>query len=142
MYCHEIKTDRHMSDALFFKQKTAYELRISDWSSDVCSSDLESRFRRTVVSSAGAYGLMQVRPGTARDIARWDGDKIKAALSDLKTPAVNMDLGQRYLPYPSRESATGGLLPKVIAASNAPPAPLPPWEPQTENHRVRKAGGT
>src|SRR3546814_10377798 len=26
---------------VFFKQKTAYELRISDWSSDVCSSDLE-----------------------------------------------------------------------------------------------------
>src|SRR3546814_5564396 len=28
----------------FFKQKTAYEMRISDWSSDVCSSDLE-RYR-------------------------------------------------------------------------------------------------
>src|SRR3546814_3130115 len=27
----------------FFKQKTAYELRISDWSSDVCSSDLPVR---------------------------------------------------------------------------------------------------
>src|SRR3546814_3202497 len=27
----------------FFKQKTAYEMRISDWSSDVCSSDLGSR---------------------------------------------------------------------------------------------------
>src|SRR3546814_10308857 len=27
----------------FFKQKTAYEMRISDWSSDVCSSDLECR---------------------------------------------------------------------------------------------------
>src|SRR3546814_10771162 len=26
---------------LFFKQKSAYEMRISDWSSDVCSSDLE-----------------------------------------------------------------------------------------------------
>src|SRR3546814_6773177 len=26
----------------FFKQKTAYEMRISDWSSDVCSSDLSS----------------------------------------------------------------------------------------------------
>src|SRR3546814_9289060 len=26
----------------FFKQKTAYELRISDWSSDVCSSDLQA----------------------------------------------------------------------------------------------------
>src|SRR3546814_9628432 len=29
----------------FFKQKTAYELRISDWSSDVCSSDLNLRLR-------------------------------------------------------------------------------------------------
>src|SRR3546814_1860577 len=27
----------------FFKQKTAYEMRISDWSSDVCSSDLLTR---------------------------------------------------------------------------------------------------
>src|SRR3546814_2905004 len=27
----------------FFKQKTAYEMRISDWSSDVCSSDLGER---------------------------------------------------------------------------------------------------
>src|SRR3546814_3301718 len=29
-----------MSLFFFFKQKTAYEMRISDWSSDVCSSDL------------------------------------------------------------------------------------------------------
>src|SRR3546814_3182068 len=29
----------------FFKQKTAYEMRISDWSSDVCSSDLQVRRR-------------------------------------------------------------------------------------------------
>src|SRR3546814_10544411 len=29
----------------FFKQKTAYELRISDWSSDVCSSDLHGADR-------------------------------------------------------------------------------------------------
>src|SRR3546814_8215403 len=32
----------------FFKQKTAYEMRISDWSSDVCSSDL---FERTLVQA-------------------------------------------------------------------------------------------
>src|SRR3546814_21145367 len=31
-----------MCDFFFFKQKTAYEMRISDWSSDVCSSDLTS----------------------------------------------------------------------------------------------------
>src|SRR3546814_4440242 len=30
-----------VSICLFFKEKTAYELRISDWSSDVCSSDLD-----------------------------------------------------------------------------------------------------
>src|SRR3546814_1311196 len=29
----------------FFKQKTAYEMRISDWSSDVCSSDLADQAR-------------------------------------------------------------------------------------------------
>src|SRR3546814_1682146 len=29
----------------FFKQKTAYEMRISDWSSDVCSSDLSEQAR-------------------------------------------------------------------------------------------------
>src|SRR3546814_4353063 len=32
----------------FFKQKTAYEMRISDWSSDVCSSDLRLRIRRMI----------------------------------------------------------------------------------------------
>src|SRR3546814_952961 len=31
----------------FFKQKTAYEMRISDWSSDVCSSDLRARHGQT-----------------------------------------------------------------------------------------------
>src|SRR3546814_16621152 len=30
-----------VSFVFFFKQKTAYEMRISDWSSDVCSSDLQ-----------------------------------------------------------------------------------------------------
>src|SRR3546814_760894 len=33
----------------FFKQKTAYEMRISDWSSDVCSSDLHLIRRRLLV---------------------------------------------------------------------------------------------
>src|SRR3546814_4901886 len=36
----------------FFKQKTAYEMRISDWSSDVCSSDLLKR-RRVVAADGG-----------------------------------------------------------------------------------------
>src|SRR3546814_10430385 len=35
----------------FFKQKTAYEMRISDWSSDVCSSDLREDHRIDVVAT-------------------------------------------------------------------------------------------
>src|SRR3546814_3532928 len=35
----------------FFKQKTAYEMRISDWSSDVCSSDLAATSSRSTTSA-------------------------------------------------------------------------------------------
>src|SRR3546814_1936758 len=41
----------------FFKQKTAYEMRISDWSSDVCSSDLrfQTIFPARMVNSASSF---------------------------------------------------------------------------------------
>src|SRR3546814_4169837 len=48
----------------FFKQKTAYEMRISDWSSDVCSSDLGLAVRSAVV--AGVRGRVVVGHGTRR----------------------------------------------------------------------------
>src|SRR3546814_9913561 len=38
----------------FFKQKTAYEMRISDWSSDVCSSDLMMAFGRDGILDSDA----------------------------------------------------------------------------------------
>src|SRR3546814_8795969 len=38
----------NLSLFLFFTHKTAYEMRISDWSSDVCSSDLGRRGRRRI----------------------------------------------------------------------------------------------
>src|SRR3546814_8370963 len=37
MFCKKMQC---VTIVFFFKQKTAYEMRISDWSSDVCSSDL------------------------------------------------------------------------------------------------------
>src|SRR3546814_18846404 len=46
---------------VFFKQKTAYELRISDWSSDVCSSDL-TRGGRTWCAGHRLSGRIEVRP--------------------------------------------------------------------------------
>ena len=39
----------------FFKQKTAYEIKECDWSSDVCSSDLEKRLFQGVVFEEGRF---------------------------------------------------------------------------------------
>src|SRR3546814_4377997 len=51
----------------FFKQKTAYEMRISDWSSDVCSSDLPAR-RRNGSASARQAGTLAKKPLIASPI--------------------------------------------------------------------------
>src|SRR3546814_9386458 len=56
----------------FFKQKTAYEMRISDWSSDVCSSDLQPA--RTI-----SLNNMYVRDVTPMDIG---DDKKRARVWD------------------------------------------------------------
>src|SRR3546814_12491023 len=57
----------------FFKQKTAYEMRISDWSSDVCSSDLaEDRIEPDGTIDAGhdehsfEHRLHRLQPATHR----------------------------------------------------------------------------
>src|SRR3546814_8909197 len=44
----------------FFKQKTAYEMRISDWSSDVCSSDLDAHGLQDMVLIPG-HGEVVIR---------------------------------------------------------------------------------
>src|SRR3546814_17591511 len=54
----------------FFKQKTAYEMRISDWSSDVCSSDL--KYEDAIVKFRQALTL---DPTFARPMMRW-GDAL------------------------------------------------------------------
>src|SRR3546814_972628 len=48
----------------FFKQKTAYEMRISDWSSDVCSSDLCHVEGRTLLD-------VTLTEGRNRIVRRW-----------------------------------------------------------------------
>src|SRR3546814_12259806 len=62
----------------FFKQTTAYEMRIIDWSSDVCSSDLVNRVRRVdagdivvpVVERRGAGDAARARRGDEVGVAR------------------------------------------------------------------------
>src|SRR3546814_4384625 len=65
---------QHIIVFFFFKQKTAYEMRISDWSSDVCSSDLIDAWlddRFTLISHA-------LQLDELRDVSR--RDKIRALI--------------------------------------------------------------
>ncbi len=87
----------------------------------------ESRFRSTVVSPAGAYGLMQIMPSAATDIAKAKGMAAVIDRSALSRPSTNMEVGQSYLEKLRDMPATGGLLPKVIAAYNAGPSPVAAW---------------
>src|SRR3546814_1325355 len=73
----------------FFKQKTAYEMRISDWSSDVCSSDLlcaerrAARRCRPVDAAAGGYdGLKE--PASRTLLRARDGSRSRRVAKDLK----------------------------------------------------------
>src|SRR3546814_3113098 len=60
-----------MSFFFFFQQKTAYEMRISDWSSDVCSSDLGTTLARfgPVQEEAWRHGLGRWGSCLLRDTA-------------------------------------------------------------------------
>src|SRR3546814_13294352 len=86
----------------FFKQKTAYEMRISDWSSDVCSSDLlraitgrAPRWFRAVVGHANPFVSAPLRDcGLAR--VAWDARAFDAVRSD--PPAVVARLERELAP--------------------------------------------
>src|SRR3546814_8102043 len=72
---------RYVFSFFFFKQKTAYEMRISDWSSDVCSSDLLcplSQHRRPV---AAGWKEQPADVGTAARLSLWPArpDAVAAA---------------------------------------------------------------
>src|SRR3546814_8214828 len=100
----------------FFKQKTAYEMRISDWSSDVCSSDLV----RDSLAQAGRGSGGKCRAGAAHD-----GDTLAPAAAARSGRVAERDVlaaraahgdpaacGRRQHPagLPSAAGGAGGLL--------------------------------
>jgi soluble lytic murein transglycosylase-like protein len=85
----------------------------------------ESRFQPRAVSPVGAVGLLQVRPGTASDMARATG--MPFAQSQLSQPTYNLEFGQSFIETMRRNSATAGQLPRVIASYNAGPLPVGRW---------------
>src|SRR3546814_13181131 len=59
-----------LSFFFFFKQKTAYEMRISDWSSDVCSSDLPLRLTDCSLITDGAAAIVLASAQRAKQFRR------------------------------------------------------------------------
>src|SRR3546814_10423942 len=108
----------------FFKQKTAYEMRISDWSSDVCSSDLGpvegeaiavkidkladlDKHKGQVRGKVGFLDeLREYKPGDEADFKRHDG----TTLEDLQAFTVPKDRGsdpaKRAQEYLERQELT------------------------------------
>ena len=85
----------------------------------------ESNFQSGAVSPIGAVGLLQVRPGTASDMARAAG--IPYSTAALYDPAYNLEFGQSFIERMRSSAYTGGQLPKVIASYNAGPLPVGRW---------------
>src|SRR3546814_17383890 len=80
-----------VDSVFFFKQKTAYEMRISDWSSDVCSSDLiASRAAARCRDAAGGNAAGRGWCSTIQGIDR------KSVVKG-KSVSVRVDLGGRRI---------------------------------------------
>src|SRR3546814_15444996 len=129
----------------FFKQKTAYEMRISDWSSDVCSSDLTARpFTDTTPPEQPWYEIDVQENTWIPDVA-----KIGAALAvfalvffmvlrpfmkkamkvTTNTPRIPCALSQRTLLRPGDDQAMKQMRQKLRTLGGLPPETL------TDTHR-------
>src|SRR3546814_7567753 len=125
-----------MYECFFFKQKTAYEMRISDWSSDVCSSDLaaDDRIDRTARPYRGDYYDHQIRSQEAfagllsalRESDGWTlftmiGAHLAEAGVDLSGRTYGMDTRARVRETSmagyadQREQAIRSSLPPIVA---------------------------
>src|SRR3546814_16900864 len=118
----------------FFKQKTAYEMRISDWSSDVCSSDLlvhgesipnmtddelfEMRKKFGLLFQDGAlFGSMDIYDNTAFPL-RQHTDKSEEEIGEIVNRRLN-EVGLSHATDTMTNEPHGGLR-KLPATGRAP----------------------
>ena len=84
---------------------------------------LESNFNPGAISPAGARGLMQIMPATAQYIT---GDSFFEP-ERLHEPASNLQIGQRYLTYLSRQDGIRNDLIRMLASYNSGPGNFMRW---------------
>jgi soluble lytic murein transglycosylase len=89
----------------------------------------ESAFDPSAESQAGAQGLMQVMPETARDLAA-SGALEAPQADDLFEPGTSIQFGQAYLAHLLQWSPIGANLIYVAAAYNAGPGRIARWREQ------------
>jgi soluble lytic murein transglycosylase len=87
----------------------------------------ESAFDASAESGAKALGLMQLMPGTARDVGRQMGMQV-VAKEDILQPDVNVKLGSAYLRDMLKRFS--GNYAQATAAYNAGPGRIPKWAPE------------
>src|SRR3546814_5947172 len=150
----------HLVVFFFFKQKTAYEMRISDWSSDVCSSDL--------LTGPSLAGLWQGPAGKVEGFARysaglrsadfdWDATVLDAWLADPRAMIPDTRMVFRGIPaeqdradlvaFLALAMAPGGaeavverdLVPADYARGQKP-EPMTPTPPGAQVPRIRHCG--
>src|SRR3546814_19493461 len=91
---------------VFFKQKTAYEMRISDWSSDVCSSDLHNSKDAAEEVAAGIERAITVQADAAvsADIRRLYGTAVtEFGQVDIVVNNAAIGLGGPLVAVPAEE---------------------------------------
>src|SRR3546814_8709014 len=71
----------------FFKQKTAYEMRISDWSSDVCASDLDIERVRAIYAAVEGRALLRLDANQG-----WTAKQAVYAMQALEDAGVRLEL--------------------------------------------------
>src|SRR3546814_2930766 len=89
----------------FFKQKTAYEMRISDWSSDVCSSDLLMATRQAADALGICFhvGSQAMSPQAYSDAI----ERVRAAIVDAAVTVDIIDVGGGFPSIRSEERRVG-----------------------------------
>jgi soluble lytic murein transglycosylase len=85
----------------------------------------ESTFRPALVSSAGAVGVMQIMPGTAKHLAQTDLEIRPEHIANLESPESSLRLGAHYLARMLERS--GGNLVYALASYNAGPVNCDKW---------------
>src|SRR3546814_5488509 len=93
----------------FFKQKTAYEMRISDWSSDVCSSNLSGLGSRRPSSASTAAATSPIAAASAGDDSVMSVGRLERLGGGLAVGADDdlLDLLFRRLQLRSEERRVG-----------------------------------